>query len=158
MSKRSRDGHVLVQTRPNKRPGDFTGPDVYKRARCVTSSSSSLSSSSSSSSSSSNKRTADFDVEVERLHKRMKATTPTAEEAMAFLLPHLLSLKRMYCKSQQRVEALLADNQLLSSHNLALSRAYQALLSKSALEKNQLQRRLDQTQYHLALALPRDSF
>jgi len=150
MSKRSRDGDVIIAIRPNKRLGDFAGPDIYKRARGLESSSSS--------SVLSHKRTASFDVEVERLHKRMKATTPTAEEAMAFLLPHLLSLRRMYCKSQQNIEALQVDNEVLSSNNVALSRAYRALLAKSVLEKKQLQRQLDQTQYHLMLALPRNSF
>ena len=152
MSKRSRDGDVILATRPNKRHGDFAGPDIYKRARVLESSSSS------SSSILSHKRTACFDVEVERLHKRMKATTPTAVEAMAFLLPHLLALKRVYCQSQQKVEALSVDNQVLSSNNMTLSRAYQALLTKSAEEKHQLQRQLNQARYQLMLALPRNSF
>ena len=88
----------------------------------------------------------------------MKATTPTAEEAMAFLLPHLLSFRRLYCQSQQKVEALAADNKVLSSNNVTLSRAYQALLVKSAAEKQQLQRQLSHVQYHLTMALPRNSF
>tara|TARA_B110000977_G_scaffold154231_1_gene196027 strand:+ start:1610 stop:2050 length:441 start_codon:yes stop_codon:yes gene_type:complete len=146
MSKRSRDGDVILAIRPKKRPGDFDGPDSYKRARGLESSSSILS----------HKRTACFDVEVERLHKRMKATTPTAVEAMAFLLPHLLALKRVYCQSQQKVEALSVDNQVLSSNNMTLSRAYQTLLTKSTEEKRQLQRQLNNARYQLMLALPRN--
>ena len=43
------------------------------------------------------KRVADgFDQELGRLEKRMRATVPTAEEAIAFLLPHITKLHELY--------------------------------------------------------------
>jgi len=88
------------------------------------------------------KRTAAFDDEVEHIRKRLKATTPTAEEAMAFLLPHLLHLRRLYIET-------LNDNKTLQQHNLILSTACTKVAHQSA----QLRRELDMSKYRLTLAL-----
>ena len=88
------------------------------------------------------KRTADFDDEVEHIRKRLKATTPTAEEAMAFLLPHLLHLRRLYIQN-------INENKILQQHNQILSTAYTNITQQSA----QLRRELDMSKYHLTLAL-----
>jgi|TARA_B110000091_G_C13801527_1_gene470471 hypothetical protein len=88
------------------------------------------------------KRTADFDDEVEHIRKRLKATTPTAEEAMAFLLPHLLHLRRLYIET-------LNDNKTLQQHNLILS----TTCTKVAHQSAQLRRELDMSKYRLTLVL-----
>lgn len=60
------------------------------------------------------KRSAEcFDEELNRLEKRMRATVPTAEEAIAFLLPHIIRLRDMYTESQQKVSELTRNNQLI---------------------------------------------
>ena len=60
------------------------------------------------------KRSAEcFDEELNRLEKRMRATVPTAEEAIAFLLPHIIRLRNMYAESQQKVSELTRNNQLI---------------------------------------------
>ena len=47
-----------------------------------------------------------FDHELQHLEKRMRATVPTAEEAIAFLLPHIVRLRGMYNESQYKVTEL----------------------------------------------------
>ena len=59
------------------------------------------------------KRTAAFDDELKHLEKRMRASVPTAEEAIAFLLPHLFSLRTLYNESQHKVDELSRNNLLL---------------------------------------------
>ena len=80
------------------------------------------------------KRSADFDEEVEHLQKRMRATVPTAVEAMAFLLPHLLRLRSMYIKSQERVE-------LLEQNNTLISQAYNRVVLQNQHLKQELERK-----------------
>tara|TARA_B110000091_G_C13822152_1_gene481799 strand:+ start:7412 stop:7729 length:318 start_codon:yes stop_codon:yes gene_type:complete len=90
------------------------------------------------------KRPAEFDCEVERIHKRLKASTPTAEEAMAFLLPHLLTLRRLYLDVVQSRETLRENNQIITN-------AYQKLVITSSEAIGTLRRQLELSQYRLAL-------
>tara|TARA_B100000780_G_C21102009_1_gene444766 strand:- start:914 stop:1351 length:438 start_codon:yes stop_codon:yes gene_type:complete len=60
------------------------------------------------------KRSAEcFDEELNHLEKRMRATVPTAEEAIAFLLPHIMRLRGMYTESQQKVVELSRNNAII---------------------------------------------
>jgi hypothetical protein len=92
------------------------------------------------------KRSADFDCEVEHIHKRLKATTPTPEQAMAFLLPHLLAIRALYTDVVKR-------NETLTEHNTLLSSAYKKLALESVREKNQLERELAMSKYQLQLSM-----
>ena len=130
MSKRSRDGGVLV-SRPLvgvKRSAEFEDEDTPKRQRRRPSL----------------KRSADFDCAVDHLHKRLKATTPTAEQAMAFLLPHLLTLRTMYLEVCQA-------NATLTAHNSSITAAYSELRDTSTAEIGQLRRDLDLATYRVSL-------
>ena len=93
------------------------------------------------------KRAADFDFEIDRLHKRLKATTPTAEEALGFLLPHLLEMRRLYLSEREKVSTLLADYNMQKSNNVIITQALREQLS----QKNVLQRQLDFALYRLSL-------
>lgn len=93
------------------------------------------------------KRAADFDFEIDRLHKRLKATTPTAEEALGFLLPHLLKMRRLYLSEREKVSTLLADYNMQKSNNVIITKALREQLS----QKNVLQRQLDFALYRLSL-------
>lgn len=133
MSKRSRDGDVLLdRTRhcyapsfnSHKRPAAFDMVIHPKRQRFEIPSS---------------KRPAAFDIEMDRLHKRLRATVPTAEEAIAFLVPHMERLRHLYCESQ-------AQNTTLKKHLETMSRAYGASLEQSA----SLSRQLDASQAEVA--------
>lgn len=135
MSKRSRDGTVMVARHTldtRKRTADFVcEAHQHKKLRH---------------SRTSQKRSADFDCEVEHIHKRLKATTPTAEQAMAFLLPHLLNLRRLYVNK-------VNENDTLKEQNALLSNAYSKLVQESTQTKQRLRRELEMSKYQLALAL-----
>lgn len=130
MSKRSRDGDVLldhtrhVYTMPHKRPATFDMVAHAKRPRFELQSS---------------KRPAAFDIEMDRMHKRLRATVPTAEEAIAFLVPHMNSLRHLYCETQDQ-------NKTLQKHLETVSRAYGASLEQNA----SLSRQLDASQAEVA--------
>ena len=139
MSKRSRDGGLLVSNKKHcplqtlKRPSDFDGrPTSVKRSRLPAMAVVSL------------KRSAEFDCEVERIHKRLKASTPTAEEAMAFLLPHLLTLRRLYLDVVQSRATMRENNRLITQ-------AYHALAKTSSEEIAELRRQLELSHYRLSL-------
>lgn len=121
MTKRLREGDVLV-CRPDMNMG-------FKRGRFE-----------------SLKRSAPFDMEVERMTKRMRATVPTAEEAMAFLLPHLIEFRKLYLEEKQR-------NAELEQQVKDLRQGYDVLLKKSV----HLHRQLDLAKYHLAFFGPKPS-
>ena len=60
------------------------------------------------------KRSAEcFDEELQHLEKRMRATVPTAEEAIAFLLPHMVRMRKLYTESQQKVDELTRNNAII---------------------------------------------
>ena len=90
------------------------------------------------------KRSAEFDCEVERIHKRLKASTPTAEEAMAFLLPHLLTLRRLYLDVVQSRATMRENNRLITQ-------AYHTLVKTSSEEIADLRRQLELSHYRLSL-------
>jgi hypothetical protein len=100
------------------------------------------------------KRAADFDFEIERLSKRLRATTPTAEEALGFLLPHLLEMRRLYLGERQKVNALQEDNRILKQNNTVITQALRDQLTKKSL----VQRQLDIALYRLALVPDGNSF
>lgn len=100
------------------------------------------------------KRPPDFDFEIDRLHKRLRATTPTAEEAISFLLPHLLELRRLYMSEHQKVAALQSDNDMLKQNNLVITQTLRDQLTK----KNLVQRQLDLALYRLSLVRDGSSF
>ena len=54
-----------------------------------------------------------FDHELQHLEKRMRATVPPAEEAIAFLLPHIVRLRGMYNESQYKVTELTRNNEII---------------------------------------------
>lgn len=100
------------------------------------------------------KRPAAFDSEMQRMHKRLRATVPTAEEAIAFLLPHMTTLRNLYCETQ-------SENVALKKHLGAMNSAYQASLEQNASLNRQLdaskkevaalRRQLDMMKYRFAL-------
>lgn len=141
MSKRSHDGTVMVARHApdtRKRAADFVcEAHQHKRLRSQTSQQRT-----------SHKRSAEFDCEVEHIHKRLKATTPTAEQAMAFLLPHLLNLRRLYVNK-------VNENETFKEHNTILSNAYSKLAQESTQTTNRLRRELDMSKYQLMLAVGR---
>lgn len=60
------------------------------------------------------KRSAErFDEELQHLEKRMRATVPTAEEAIAFLLPHIIRLRGLYNESHQKATELTRNNAIM---------------------------------------------
>jgi len=162
MSKRSRDGDVIVArpgfhtvpnplkrrlewpNTPRKRQmllmqheaESFVEPDPLRMAEPT------------------RKRDADFDIEIRHLHKRLRATIPTAEEAISFLVPHMKRLREVYMQSK-------SHNGLLLQHLQALKGAYyktkgknQELLkhvSEYRQEINGLRRQLALAKYRLAM-------
>ena len=145
MSKRSRDGSVLLDTSQCvlKRPSEYDLECQVKRqclSHCVPESL---------------KRSADFDIELNRMHKRLRATVPTAEEAIAFLIPHMTQLRKLYCDSQ-------CENANYKKHLTAMNRAYQASLQEngslarqldvSRTEVAALRRQVDMMKYRFALS------
>jgi len=94
-----------------------------------------------------NKRSADFDQEVDQMHKRMKATVPTAEETMAFILPYLLKMRCMYINAQNDAESMKKHCDTLEKHLGTIQGAYHKLMDRN----NILKRELDMTKYRLML-------
>ena len=86
----------------------------------------------------------EFDQEVEHLHKRMRATVPTPEQTMAFMLPHVMRFRHLYTTEVQKVE-------LLQQHNTVLSSAYTKLLATQTAQRDALLRELHIAKYHLSL-------
>lgn len=99
----------------------------------------------------SHKRARDFDGEVSQMHKKLRYSTPTAEETMAFMLPHLLSLRRMYQEICEERERLLTKCKVLEEHNLALTKGYHVLAKVSQEKQHQLERQVEMAQYRLTL-------
>ena len=81
------------------------------------------------------------------MHKRMRATVPTAEETMAFILPYLLKLRRMYTKAQDDTESSKKHCDTLEKHLVTMQSAYYKLLEQN----NVLKRELEMTKYRLML-------
>ena len=100
------------------------------------------------------KRTAEFDFEIERLQKRLKATTPSAEEAISFLLPHLLQMRRLYLNERQKVSVLEQANIQQKKNNMILTQTLRDQLT----QKNLVQRQLDLALYRLSLIRDGSSF
>lgn len=100
------------------------------------------------------KRASDFDLEIDRLSKRLRATTPTAEEALAYLLPNLLEMRRLYLAERQKVNALQEDVKILQRNNTVITQTLRDQLSK----KNLVQRQLDLALYRLSLVRDGSSF
>lgn len=94
------------------------------------------------------KRSAPFDMEMQRMHKRMRATVPTAEEAMAFLLPHLLEFRKLYLEAEQRASKLEYQVQ-------TLSKGYERLVRISQEKIHLLERQLNMARYQMSLLGPR---
>ena len=97
------------------------------------------------------KRSACFDSELEHLEKRMRASIPTATEAIAFLIPHMLKLRSLYNASQQKVEDLKLSNRQLKADNLELNKNLCKLGSVYYSENARLKRELDLVKYRLQI-------
>ena len=143
MSKRKRDGPVTLSKRLHcgasqgtKRPHTFIDQHECKRMREYVQQGT--------------KRRCEFDDEVDHLHKRMRASVPTAAEAMGFLLPHILKFRRLYQEAVQKSECLESKVEQLKTHNCILTKAY----NKTTAEKNQLSRQLEMSRYQLGLVKP----
>lgn len=90
------------------------------------------------------KRAAIFDLELQHMHKRLKATTPTAEEVMAFVLPHLITMRKMHVENLQCCR-------VLKKHNKVLANAYNQLLENAASVNRKLRRELEMSKYQMML-------
>ena len=152
MFKRSRDGPVAIQNK-RQRLNHTVAPMQLKRKRNVADvDESPLGQRFKSTGSSINfpsptigrKRSAAFDDELQHLEKRMRATVPTAEEAIAFLLPHIERLRKMYVESQQEVGEL-------SKNNVILHKTCTYLIT----EKNRLESAVALANYRVALSGPK---
>jgi hypothetical protein len=93
------------------------------------------------------KRSAEFDIEIDRLHKRLRATVPSAEEAIAFFLPHMIEMRRLYLQEQSKHLLLQAKNTELHRNNALLS----ATLRTQLTQNNLIKRQLDMALYRLAM-------
>ena len=178
MSKRRRDGAILVtHHRPIHRPttpevlitkssssssstsiSHFFSPQVSRKrpyeGECETTRKRQLTSITHKETQRGQKRSADFDFEIERLQKRLKATTPSAKEAICFLLPHLLEMRRLYLNERQNVFELQKDNNNLKRNNTIITQTLRDQLTK----KNIVQRQLDMKLYRLSLMRDGNSF
>ena len=163
MSKRSRDGDVIIQ-RPQV-PPTHTGHTPYQMAQLVGNKRSARFDEYQDTKKGrfrldlqheslpeieSHKRSSDFDIELNRLHKRMKATTPTPEQVMAYLVPHLLNLREMYLSEQSKTAKLSTKIKVLEENNAAITRALREQLTKNHL----IARQLENAHYRLVLAAP----
>tara|TARA_B100000683_G_C12497724_1_gene556692 strand:- start:1111 stop:1560 length:450 start_codon:yes stop_codon:yes gene_type:complete len=145
MPKRGRDGGVLCM-RPPKSARTFT--QTLDLARGT-------------------KRALDFNEEVEMARKRLRATVPSPEEAIAFILPHLVELQRLYKQEQETCAALKKHVQMAETRNQELlNNLTTAIVQRDAAQKacdaaqessGQLKRHLEMAQYRLAL-LDRETF
>jgi len=146
MSKRTRDGPILLQNKRicnnatsvlgSKRQRDCFEADYVKRARVEPSEPS-------------RKRTFDndFDNEFEHLHKRMRASIPTAEQTIAFMLPFILNMRRLYMSSQLKVESTAQQCETLQQHLGTIQTAYLSMMTQN----NNLKRELDIMRYRAML-------
>ena len=135
MPKRGRDGGVLLCMRPP------TSARTFDLARGT-------------------KRALDFDEEVEMARKRLRATVPSPEEAIAFILPHLVELQRLYKHEQETCAALKKHVQMAETRNQELMNSLTTVIvQRDAAQKagGQLKRQLEMAQYRLAL-LDRETF
>lgn len=93
------------------------------------------------------KRSAEgFDIELQRLEKRMRASVPTAEEAIAFLIPHITQLRQLYNGERGRANTL-------ETKNIVMKRACLHLLQ----EKKRLEMELYDAKLRLSVSGPRPS-
>ena len=109
----------------------------------------------------SRKRRGNFEDEVCRMNKRLRATVPTAEEAIAFLLPHVMRLRQLYDDAVRASEVLKVQNKTLTDaahstkkNNGILLRELKRLTSERDVLRNQcgrLNRQLEMTRYQLAM-------
>ena len=149
MSKRSRDGDVIALhpcINPLKRRVEW--PNTPRKRQML------LAEAESFTLQASRKRGADFDNEISHLHKRLRASIPTAEEAISFLLPHINRLRDVYIESKQ-------ENETLKEHLDTLRKAYyktngakhelQTHVSQCHEEIKNLRRQLEMTKYRLAM-------
>ncbi len=91
------------------------------------------------------KRSAEcFDEELQHLEKRMRATVPTAEEAIAFLLPHIMRMRKLYTESQQKVDELTRNNNVIRKTCAYLIR-----------EKKKLEGEVAMANYRFAISGPK---
>lgn len=161
MSKRSRDGDVIIQ-RPQV-PPVHTGHMPYQMAQLVGTKRSARFGEYQDtkrgrfslpqeeiSEIESHKRSSEFDIELNRIHKRMKATTPTAEQVMAYLLPHLVNLREMYLSEQSKAAKMTTKIKVLEENNTAITLALREQLVKNHL----IARQLENAHYRLVLAAP----
>lgn len=93
------------------------------------------------------KRSVPFDNEMDRLQKRLRATTPSAEEALAFFLPHLLEMRRLYIYERDKAIQLENENKQLHAHCQLLTRT----LKDQMAQKSLVERNLEMTRYRLLL-------
>ena len=63
----------------------------------------------------------------------MRATVPTAEEAIAFLLPHMVRMRKLYAESQQKVTELTRNNKIIRKTCAYLIQEKQKVESELAL-------------------------
>ena len=101
------------------------------------------------------KRPAEFDIELQHLNKRLRATIPSAEEAIAFLLPHIEKLRQLYIQEKGKCNLLEKRCFQLSSALSTSETTKKKLLETVCLticEKNQLERDLKMAKYRLVLA------
>ena len=146
MSKRSREGDILipcVTTNPLKRRQEW--PDTSRKRQML------LAEAESFALEPARKRSADFETEICHLHKRLRATIPTAEEAISFLLPHMSRLRAVYVECKN-------DNNMLKEHVEALKIAYYKTKSESLKQVSEcqqeirsLRRQLEMAKYRLAM-------
>jgi predicted nucleic acid-binding Zn-ribbon protein len=102
----------------------------------------------------SRKRGADFETEICHLHKRLRATIPTAEEAISFLLPHITRLRSVYLESMNENAALKEHLETLGGAYYKAKGEKRELLkhvSRCQQEINGLRRQLDLAKYRLAM-------
>ena len=92
--------------------------------------------------------------------KRLRATVPSPEEAIAFILPHLVELQRLYKQEQETCAALKKHVQMAETRNQELMNSLTTVIvQRDAAQKagGQLKRQLEMAQYRLAL-LDRETF
>ena len=130
MPKRGRDGGVLCM-RPPKSARTFDFDLSRGTKRCL-----------------------EFDEEVDMARKRLRATVPSAEEAIAFILPHMVELQRLYKQEQDMSATLRKHVQMAETRNQELLNSLAAVIvQRDAHQKasEQLERQLKMAQYRLAL-------
>jgi hypothetical protein len=94
------------------------------------------------------KRPAEFDNEIARLSKRLKASVPSAEEAIAFLLPHIENLRKLYIHERELRQSYEKKAATLANNNEAIK----ATLRDQLIQKSCVQRQLDLALYRLAMS------